>query len=127
MAARTASSGENDDAAPPAPEPAPEPAAPNADLYVRGGVDPTDTWLGLSTSGGSSSGSAASVAAGMAPVALRTETDGSILVLSERASLYLLKLTPGKASTRGTLGYTLFTDTLGPIRNYLRMWQYCWT
>lgn len=83
--------------------------------YVVGGVDPTDTWLGLSCPGGSSSGSAASVAAGMAPVSLGTETDGSILVPSDRASLYSLKLTLGKASTRGTLGYTPFTDTLGPM------------
>ncbi|KAH6842213.1 amidase signature domain-containing protein [Chaetomium sp. MPI-CAGE-AT-0009] len=83
--------------------------------YVAGGVDPTDTWLGLSTPGGSSSGSAASVAAGMASVALGTETDGSILVPSDRASLYSLKLTLGKAPTRGTLGYTPFTDTLGPM------------
>jgi amidase len=51
----------------------------------------------------------------MAPIALGTETDGSILVPSDRASLYSLKLTLGKAPTRGTLGYTPFTDTLGPM------------
>jgi amidase len=51
----------------------------------------------------------------MAPVALGKETDGSILVPSDRASLYSVKLTSGKAPTRGTLGYTPFTDTLGPM------------
>jgi amidase len=58
---------------------------------------------------------AASVATGMAPVALGTETDGSILLPSNRASFYSVKLTLVKAPTRGTLGYTPFTDTLGPM------------
>ncbi|KAK8037630.1 hypothetical protein PG991_000976 [Apiospora marii] len=83
--------------------------------YVEGGVDPSDTWLGFSTPGGSSSGSAVAVAAGMAPVSLGTETDGSILVPSDRASLYSLKLTVGKFSTTGTLPYTHVTDSLGPM------------
>jgi amidase len=51
----------------------------------------------------------------MAPVALGTETDGSILVPSDRAGLYSLKLTVGKFSTRGTLGYTPISDSLGPM------------
>ncbi len=51
----------------------------------------------------------------MVPVALGTETDGSIVVPSDRASLYSLKLTVGKLSTRGTLGYTPVTDSLGPM------------
>ncbi|RSL88059.1 hypothetical protein CEP51_001899 [Fusarium floridanum] len=83
--------------------------------YVVGGVDPTDTWLGMSTPGGSSSGSAVAVAAGMAPIALGTETDGSILVPSDRAGLYSPKLTVGKLSTRGLLPFTRVTDSLGPM------------
>lgn len=51
----------------------------------------------------------------MAPLALGTETDGSIVVPSDRASLYSLKLTVGKASTHGTLPFTRFTDSLGPM------------
>lgn len=51
----------------------------------------------------------------MAPLALGTETDGSILVPSDRASLYSLKLTVGKVSTHGTLPFTRLTDSLGPI------------
>jgi amidase len=51
----------------------------------------------------------------MAPIALGTETDGSILVPSDRASLYSLKLTVGKASTHGTLPFTHLTDSLGPM------------
>ncbi|KAM0418618.1 hypothetical protein ACHAPT_012421 [Fusarium lateritium] len=83
--------------------------------YVVGGVDPTDTWLGMSTPGGTSSGSAVAVAAGMAPVALGTETDGSILVPSDRAGLYSLTVTVGKLSTRGLLPFTRVTDSLGPM------------
>ena len=51
----------------------------------------------------------------MAPIALGTETDGSILVPSDRASLYSLKLTVGKVSTHGTLPFSPLTDSLGPM------------
>ncbi|KAF9769682.1 hypothetical protein IL306_012886 [Fusarium sp. DS 682] len=67
------------------------------------------------TPGGSSSGSAVAVAAGMAPIALGTETDGSICVPSDRAGLYSLKFTVGKVSTKGLLPYTHVTDSLGPM------------
>lgn len=55
------------------------------------------------------------VAAGMAPIALGTETDGSILVPSDRASLYSLKLTVGKVSTHGILPFNHLSDSLGPM------------
>ncbi|KAH6631037.1 amidase signature domain-containing protein [Chaetomium sp. MPI-SDFR-AT-0129] len=83
--------------------------------YVPDGIDPTDSWLGHSTPAGSSSGSAVAVAAGMAPVALGTETDGSITQPSERASLYSLKLSVGKASFRGILPGTPLADSAGPM------------
>ena len=51
----------------------------------------------------------------MAPVALGTETDGSILMPSDRASLYSVKLTHGVISTRGTLPYIATADTVGPM------------
>lgn len=83
--------------------------------YVVGKVEPGDTWLGHSTPGGSSSGSAVGVSAGFAPIAIGTETDGSILVPCDRAALYGLKATVGAISTKGVLPYTSFTDSLGPI------------
>ncbi|KAI0873856.1 amidase signature domain-containing protein [Hypoxylon argillaceum] len=83
--------------------------------YVPDGIDPTDSWLGHSTPAGSSSGSAVAVAAGMAPVALGSETDGSITQPSDRASLYSLKLSVGKASFRGILPGTPLADTAGPM------------
>lgn len=51
----------------------------------------------------------------MAPIAVGTETDGSIPVPSCRAALYSLKLTVGKLSTKGLLPYTPVTDSLGPM------------
>lgn len=51
----------------------------------------------------------------MAPIAIGTETDGSILVPSDRAGLYSLKYTVGKVSTAGTLPYTRITDSIGPM------------
>jgi len=67
------------------------------------------------TPGGFSFGSIVAVAAGIVPVFLGIETDGSILVPSDRTNLYSLKLTTGKASTYGILGYTPFIDTLKPM------------
>lgn len=51
----------------------------------------------------------------MAPVALGSETDGSITQPSDRASLYSLKLSVGKASFRGILPGTPLADTAGPM------------
>ncbi|KAK4144202.1 amidase signature domain-containing protein [Dichotomopilus funicola] len=83
--------------------------------YVPDGIDPTDSWLGHSTPAGSSSESAVAVAAGMAPIALCTETDGSITQPSDRASLHSLKLSVGKASFRGILPGTPLADSAGPM------------
>ncbi|KAK0702550.1 amidase signature domain-containing protein [Apiosordaria backusii] len=71
--------------------------------YVEGGVIKGEPFLGHSTPGGSSTGSAVGVSAGMAPVALGTETDGSIVVPSDRASLYSVKITIGGVSTNISL------------------------
>ena len=69
--------------------------------------------LGHSAPGGSSSGSAAAVAAGFAPLSLATETDGSITQPAGRASLYGMKVTVGALSTEGTLPLSPLTDSLG--------------
>ncbi|KAI1348678.1 amidase signature domain-containing protein [Xylaria sp. FL0043] len=81
--------------------------------YVLGGIDPSDTFLGHSTPAGSSTGSAVAVAAGMAPVALATETDGSIMMPADRASLYSIRLSPSSISTRGMLKFNKLGDSLG--------------
>lgn len=53
---------------------------------------------------GSSSGSAVSVAARFAPIALGTETDGSLVQPAPQAGLYALKPAPGKVSVNSSLG-----------------------
>lgn len=62
---------------------------------------------------GSSSGSAAGVAAGFAPLALATETDGSIVQPANRAALYGIKATVGLIPTEGTAPWSSLTDSIG--------------
>jgi amidase len=81
--------------------------------YVVGGVAPGEKLLGHSTPAGSSSGSAVGVAAGFAPLALATETDGSIVQPGTRASLYGLKATVGLIPTEGTAPWSPLTDSIG--------------
>ncbi|KAI1121040.1 amidase signature domain-containing protein [Nemania abortiva] len=80
--------------------------------YVLEGIAPDDTFLGHSTPAGSSAGSAVAVAAGMAPVAVATETDGSITMPADRASLYSIRLSPS-TSTRGMLSLNKLGDSIG--------------
>jgi amidase len=53
------------------------------------------------------------VAAGFAPLALATETDGSIVQPANRAALYGLKATVGLISTEGTAPWSSLTDSIG--------------
>jgi amidase len=55
------------------------------------------------------------VSARFSPVAIGTETDGSLCVPPDRAALYSLKTTVGSVSMEGILLFTPFTDILGPL------------
>jgi amidase len=65
--------------------------------------------------GGSSTGSAVAVAAGFSPLAMATETIGSIVTPSTRAGLYALKPTTGAQDTTGLYTMTEFFDSPGPM------------
>ena len=64
---------------------------------------------------GSSSGSAVSVAAGLAPVAVGTETDGSILSPSSACGIVGIKPTLGLVSRTGIVPISPAQDTAGPM------------
>ncbi|KAL7930155.1 amidase signature domain-containing protein [Trichoderma chlorosporum] len=82
--------------------------------YV-GKIEDNETLLGHSAPGGSSTGSAVSVAAGFSPLAMGTETIGSIVTPSTRAGLYAFKVTNGTLDTTGTYTMTDFFDSVGPM------------
>ena len=63
--------------------------------------------------GGSSSGSAAAVAAGMVPIALGTQTNGSVIRPASFCGLYALKPTNGLFPTDGVLEVAATLDTVG--------------
>lgn len=65
--------------------------------------------------GGSSSGSAAAVAAGLAAAAVGTETSGSILSPASSNSLVGIKPTVGQISRSGIIPIAHSQDTAGPI------------
>ena len=69
--------------------------------------------------GGSSSGSAVAVAANYVPVAVGSETSGSILSPSSLNSVVRLKPTTGMLSRAGVVPISSTLDTVGPIRKSL--------
>jgi amidase len=64
---------------------------------------------------GSSSGSAAAVAAGMAPLAVGTETDGSIVSPASTCGVVGIKPTNGLVSRHGIVPISPVQDTAGPM------------
>jgi len=67
------------------------------------------------TPGGSSSGSAAAVAAGMVPLAVGTQTVGSIVRPATYCGIFGLKPTKGAISTAGTMPLSAELDHVGPM------------
>lgn len=65
--------------------------------------------------GGSSSGSGAAVAAGMVPLALGSDTNGSIRVPSALCGCFGLKPTYGRLTRAGSFMFVASLDHLGPI------------
>lgn len=65
--------------------------------------------------GGSSSGAAASVAFGLAPAAIGSDTGGSVRIPAAWNDLVGLKTTPGRLSLKGAVPLCERFDTVGPL------------
>ena len=77
-------------------------------------------WDAKRTSGGSSGGAAASVAAGLAPLALGSDSGGSIRLPSAMCGVLGVLPSNGRVPEHGAFGNTLFLSSVGPITRDVR-------
>jgi aspartyl-tRNA(Asn)/glutamyl-tRNA(Gln) amidotransferase subunit A len=72
-------------------------------------------WDPSTSPGGSSGGSAVAVAAGITPLAIGTDTGGSVRVPAALCGCYGLKVTHGRVPLEGVFPLALSVDTVGPL------------
>ncbi|KAF4451405.1 amidase family protein [Fusarium austroafricanum] len=71
--------------------------------------------MGEQSAGGSSSGPCVAVAAGLAPISIGTDTNGSLLLPATRCDVFALKPTLGVLSQEGIVPICREFDSAGPI------------
>lgn len=72
-------------------------------------------WDTTTSAGGSSGGSAAAVAAGITPIAIGTDTGGSVRVPAAMCGVIGLKVTHGRVPLTGVYPLVESLDTVGPL------------
>ena len=82
--------------------------------------DVKNPWNPVHLPGGSSSGSAAAVAAGIVPAALGSDTGGSVRIPAAACGLVGLKPTAGLVGRSGVFPLSFSLDTVGPLTRTVR-------